>query len=92
MRKSTKSVDSEDCTREVSGGIEDKQSFMSHSVKEFVSKLSTSRTLWEAEFKGDGLVNLAEEISKHHSTEAVAQLLLAAFSRVTRKQKQSQSI
>jgi hypothetical protein len=29
--------------------------------------------------KGDGLINLAEEISRHHSVQAVAWLLLAAF-------------
>lgn len=52
-----------------------------------MSGLSAPKTLWEAEFKGDGLVNLAEAISKHQSTEAVAGLLLAAFSQVSRAPK-----
>lgn len=52
-----------------------------------MSRLPAPKTLWEAEFKGDGLVNLAEAISKHQSTEAVAWLLLAAFSQVSRVPK-----
>lgn len=52
-----------------------------------MSGLSAPKTLWEAEFKGDGLVNLAEAISKHQSTEAVAWLLLAAFGQVSRAPK-----
>jgi hypothetical protein len=39
--------------------------------------------LWETEFKGDGLIDLAEEILRQHSIQAVAWILLAAFSRFT---------
>jgi hypothetical protein len=38
--------------------------------------------LWEAEFKGNRVMNLVEEISKQPSIQAVAWLLLDAFSQV----------
>jgi GTP cyclohydrolase FolE2 len=38
-----------------------------------------SEALCEAEFKGDGLVYLAEEISRQHNVQAVAYVLLNAF-------------
>jgi hypothetical protein len=37
-------------------------------------------TLWEAEFKGDRIINLTEEISRQFSVQVVSPLLLAAFS------------
>lgn len=39
-------------------------------------------TLWEAKFKGDGLISLVEEISRQHSFQAVALVLLTAFSQI----------
>jgi hypothetical protein len=39
-------------------------------------------TFCEAEFEGDGLINLMEEISWHPSIQAVAWSLLAACSNV----------
>jgi hypothetical protein len=38
--------------------------------------------LWEAEFKCDVLINLAEEISRQHSIQAVLWALLAVFTQV----------
>jgi hypothetical protein len=38
--------------------------------------------LWESELKNDGLIHLVEEISKQPSIQAVACLLLAAFSQI----------
>jgi hypothetical protein len=35
--------------------------------------------LWEAAFKRDGTINLAEEISGQSSTQVVARLFLAIF-------------
>jgi hypothetical protein len=58
---------------EVSDGNKDSignrtTAIMLHSGKEFVCILS----MWEAEFKGDGLINLAEEISRQQSIQVVA--------------------
>jgi hypothetical protein len=39
-------------------------------------------TLWEAEFKSNKLINLAEEISRYPSIQVVAWVLLAAFYQV----------
>jgi hypothetical protein len=41
--------------------------------------------LWEVEFKGDGLINLAEETSMQPSIQTVAWLLLDAFSQIYSK-------
>jgi hypothetical protein len=38
-----------------------------------------SETLCKAKFKGDGLINLVEQISRWHSMQAVTLILLAAF-------------
>jgi hypothetical protein len=39
-------------------------------------------TLWKAEFKGNGLINLEEDISMKPSTQAITWLLLVACSQV----------
>lgn len=47
-----------------------------------------SKNLSEAKFKSNRLTYLAEEISRQHSIQAVAQLLLIAFSQVYRETEQ----
>jgi hypothetical protein len=42
-------------------------------------------TLWEAKFEDDGLILLAEEISKQYSIQAVVWWLLAAFNQAYRE-------
>jgi hypothetical protein len=39
-------------------------------------------SLCEAEFKGDGLINLAEDISRQPSIQGVSRVWLAAFSQI----------
>jgi hypothetical protein len=49
------------------------------------------KTLREAEFKEDRLINLAEEISKHLNIQAMLWLLLAAFRQVYSENQEQQS-
>lgn len=49
--------------------------------KNFSTLCPCPETLCKAKFKGDGLINLVEEISRQHSTQVVAWILLA-FSQV----------
>lgn len=50
--------------------------------------LTCSKNQSEAKFKSNRLTYLAEEISRQHSIQAVAQLLLIAFSQVYRETEQ----
>jgi hypothetical protein len=50
---------------------------MLHSGKELVYICLCLKTFCENEFKGDRLINLAKEISRQPSTEAVSWLLLS---------------
>jgi hypothetical protein len=57
-----------------------------HSCYILAQNLSTfcscPKTLSEAEFKSNGLINLVEEISREYSIQTMAWLLLMAFSQV----------
>jgi hypothetical protein len=53
-----------------------------HSGREFVYILSMLWDKSKTEFKNSGPVNLMEEIPRQSSSQAVAWLLLAAFSQV----------
>lgn len=55
---------------------------MLHSGKDLCLHFVHALRLWEANFKDDELVYLAEEISKQHSIQAVAWVLLATFSQI----------
>jgi hypothetical protein len=41
--------------------------------------------LWKSEFKGNGIIYFVEEISRKYSIQAVAWLLLTAFSQIDSK-------
>jgi hypothetical protein len=45
----------------------------------------------EAQFKNNGLINLAEEISRQHSIQAVEELLHATFSQVCRENQEQKA-
>jgi hypothetical protein len=77
-------VDSKDCAHEVSEGNEDSVGkwTRSHSCYILTKNLSTICPCPETHgrlcLKGDGLINLVEEISRQHSIQVVVWLLLAA--------------
>jgi hypothetical protein len=49
-------------------------------AKNFATFCPCPETLREANFKGKGLINVAEEISRYPGIQAVSQVLLSAFS------------
>jgi hypothetical protein len=61
-------------------------------AKNFSTFYLCPETLSDAEFKSNGLINLAEEISIKHSIQTVVQTLLAAFIQVYRKNWEQQQI